>query len=122
MGLRFKLDENLPREAEKTLLERGHDCHSVLSEGLGGSADERLMTVCIREQRILVTPDRDFSDIRRYPPGSHSGVWILRPESQDVTAISTLLERALRMSDKESAGRNLWVIGNDRIRIRDRDL
>jgi len=36
MPARFKLDENLPRDAEALLREAGHDVHTVLAEYLGG--------------------------------------------------------------------------------------
>ena len=34
---RFKLDENLPRDAEVLLRQRGHDVHTVLDEQLAGN-------------------------------------------------------------------------------------
>lgn len=119
MGLRFKLDENIPREAEALLNGSGHDSHSVISEDIAGCLDEELIEVCRREQRILVTLDLDFSDIRLYPPTTHSGIWILRPLTQSVSAICSLLERAMRMLKIEPAERHLWIVENERIRIRD---
>lgn len=79
MRLRFKLDENIPREAEVLLSGSGHDSHSVISEDIAGCPDEELIEVCRREQRILVTLDLDFSDIRLYPPALHSGIWDSAP-------------------------------------------
>jgi len=119
VGLRFKLDENIPREAEAILNGSGHDSHSVISENIGGCPDEKLIEVCRQEQRILVTLDLDFSDIRWYPPALHSGIWILRPSTQSVSVICSLLERALRMLKIEPAERKLWIVENERIRIRD---
>lgn len=119
MERRFKLDENIPREADALLHGAGHDVHSVLSEGIVGCSDEELLEVCRREQRILVTLDLDFSDIRLYPPEMHPGIWILRPPSQSISTICALLARALRMLGIESAERRLWIVENERIRIRD---
>lgn len=119
MRLRFKLDENIPREAEVLLSGSGHDSHSVISEDIAGCPDEELIEVCRREQRILVTLDLDFSDIRLYPPALHSGIWILRPPSQSVSAICSLLERALSMLKVEPAERHLWIVDIERVRIRD---
>lgn len=116
---RFKLDENIPREAEAIFHDTGYDCHSVLAESLAGCGDEKLIEACWREQRILVTLDLDFSDIRLFPPALHFGIWILRPASQSVTGIVKLLERALRMLKAEPTERRLWIVENERIRIRD---
>lgn len=68
MGLRFKLDEHLPREAVRLLSSAGHDAHTVEQEGLAGSPDVNLIAACTREGRILVTLDLDFTDIRPVPP------------------------------------------------------
>ena len=119
MAQRFKLDENVPRDADALLRAGGHDCHSVFSENIVGCSDEGLIEVCRREQRILVTLDLDFSDIRLYPHDTHPGIWILRPSSQSVTAVCSLLARALRMLDVESAEQRMWIIGDERIRIRE---
>jgi hypothetical protein len=67
MPARFKLDENLPRDAEALLRKAGHDVHTVLDERLGGSPDPRVLDACRIENRILITFDLDFSDIRFYP-------------------------------------------------------
>jgi hypothetical protein len=42
MPIRFKLDENLPRDVEVLLLQAGHDVHTVLAEQLGGNRGPRV--------------------------------------------------------------------------------
>lgn len=74
MAVRFKLDENLPRDAEVLLRDAGHDVQTVLEENLGESADPEILDACLTERRILITLDLDFSDIRLYPPASHNGI------------------------------------------------
>ncbi|MGH7427627.1 MAG: DUF5615 family PIN-like protein [Gemmatimonadales bacterium] len=71
--LRLKLDENLPREACTLGRERGVDVATVQEEGLGGAADAPLLATCIRENRVLVTLDLDFADVRQYRPGAVPG-------------------------------------------------
>jgi predicted nuclease of predicted toxin-antitoxin system len=66
--VRFKLDENLPSELASLFREFGHDAVTVLDQGMGGTDDSDLASACAREQRVLVTLDKDFSDIRTYPP------------------------------------------------------
>lgn len=90
MSLRFKLDENLPRRIGPALLDLGHDVESALSEHLEGSPDPVLLAACTAEDRILVTLDMDFSDIRMYPPNSHRGIWVLRPASQSFARVQDL--------------------------------
>ena len=116
---RFKLDENLPRDAELLLRAAGHDVETVLSEGFGGAPDPPIVDACRREGRILVTLDLDFADIRLYPPSSTPGVWALRPHLQSAPVIVSLLRRAMQLLESEQTERTLWVIDDNRVRIRD---
>src|SRR3990170_8670130 len=95
MAGRFKLDENLPRDAEGLLGEAGHDVETALNERLGGGPDRKVFDASQSEDRILVTLDLDFADIRLYPPSSHPGIWVLRPHTQSIENVLTLLKGAL---------------------------
>jgi predicted nuclease of predicted toxin-antitoxin system len=119
MALRFKLDENIPVRALSKLRAQGHDVETAESEGLAGAADAEILAACTAEDRILVTLDLDFSDIREYPPGSHKGVWVLRPPQQNFDAVVSLVEAGVRLSSAERTAGQLWVIDERRVRIRE---
>jgi predicted nuclease of predicted toxin-antitoxin system len=119
VALRFKLDENLPERAVLSLQSQGHDVETAVSEGLAGAADPKILAASISEQRILVTLDLDFADIRKYPVGSHCGMWILRPSRQTFSAIVALVEAGLRLTAVEQTIGQLWIIDERRVRIRD---
>ena len=76
--MRIKLDENLPVRLVDVLADLGHDVDSVPMEGLSGRSDEAVWAAARNEGRFLVTQDLDFSDLRRFSPGSHDGVLIVR--------------------------------------------
>ena len=118
MGYRFKLDENLPAAIKAVLIEQGHDALTVLDQHLGGNEDDKIVAVCSEENRILVTIDLDFSDIRRYPPGSNPGIWILRPSTQSIDSCVALVRHAMAFSKTESQERALWIVEPRKIRIR----
>ncbi len=117
--MKFKLDENLPEVVYGSLIALGHDAHTVAQEGLAGARDEAVLQACIAEDRILITLDLDFSDIRAYPPGSYPGVWVLRPPKQTFATIKALVLAGLRLSLVERVQGQLWVIDERRVRIRD---
>ncbi len=66
--MKFKLDENLSPSLARLFAADGHEAHSVVQRALGGQPDERVIDVCRREQRALITLDLDFSNILTYPP------------------------------------------------------
>lgn len=117
--MQFKLDENLPLSVQALLLERGHDAHTVAQEGLTGAEDAAVITAAVNEVRIRVTLDVDFADMRAYPPTRHTGVWVLRPERQSIQAIESVIENALKLAENEPTAGRLWVIDEQRVRIRD---
>ena len=91
MALRLKLDENLPARVEPALRTLGHDVETATSEGLAGAPDSTPLEASGTEQRILITLDLDFSNIRAYPPGTHRGIWVLRPGQQNFAAVLELV-------------------------------
>lgn len=66
--IRFKVDENLPIEARDAFIQAGYEASTVDDEGLSGSPDANIAAICRAEQRVIVTLDTDFADIRTYPP------------------------------------------------------
>lgn len=117
--MKFKLDENLPRSARDQLTARDWDVHDVHDEGLEGSLDDRIQTICEAEGRILVTLDTDFADIRRYDPARSPGVIVLRPRDQSIRACLECLAGAIRALAVERITGTLWIVEPQRLRIRD---
>lgn len=76
--MKIKLDENLPATLADDLTRLGHGCDTVIEEGLKGQSDFGVWDSVQREQRFLVTQDLDFSDIRKFEPGSHAGILLVR--------------------------------------------
>ena len=119
MAARFKLDENLPRDAQALLLDAGHEAHTVNDERLAGRPDSKILDACLNEDRVLVTLDLDFADIREYPPSNHRGIWVLRPETQSIENTLSALRGALALLGKEPTTNHLWIVEPRRVRIRE---
>jgi predicted nuclease of predicted toxin-antitoxin system len=76
--MRVKIDENLPGSIADVLAAMGHEADTVPQEGLLGQDDEAVWNAAQRSSRFLITQDLDFSDVRKFRPGSHHGVLLLR--------------------------------------------
>jgi predicted nuclease of predicted toxin-antitoxin system len=76
--VRIKLDENLPAGLVPLLAALGHDVDTVLAEDIGGKDDDVVWRAAQRDRRFLVTQDLDFSDARKYAPGTHHGLLLVR--------------------------------------------
>ena len=116
--MRFKIDENLPVETAESLRQAGHDATTVPQQGLSGEPDDHIASICQEEALALVTLDTDFGDIRAYPPGQYSGLIVLRLRTQDKPHVLDVLSRLLPLLSSDPLTRHLWIVEEDRVRIR----
>jgi predicted nuclease of predicted toxin-antitoxin system len=116
--MRVKVDEDLPQAAVQMLRRRGHRAHGVVEQGMGGTKDPDLWRAVQAERRFLVTADKGFGDIRTYPPGTHQGILLLRPDQAGIRPVLALLERVLTTYDLEALVETLVVVTPRGIRIR----
>ena len=79
--MKLKLDENLSCHLKPALLKLGHDVLTAADENLLSRPDTEIAQAAKNEQRILLTLDVEFADLRKYPPGCHPGIILFRPHS-----------------------------------------
>jgi predicted nuclease of predicted toxin-antitoxin system len=72
--MNIKLDENLPERLVSELRALGHVVDTVRTEHLAGRDDTDIWQAAQSVDRFLITQDLDFSDVRRYTPGTHAGL------------------------------------------------
>ena len=113
-----KLDENLGQTHVHFLKKLGYQADRVHDEGLSGAADETVWQRVVAEGRFLVTLDLDFSDIRRFRPGSHPGILLIRARSKGRGAVLTVLRRILAEQRLEELRGCLAVADEDLTRVR----
>lgn len=116
--MRIKLDENLPEELAAALRSRGHDVHTVFQEQLSGQPDPTVWDAARREKRFLVTQDLDFSDIRRYQPGTHAGVLLVRLRSPSRSRLAARVADVFLTHPPESLEGAFVVASDTKVRVR----
>lgn len=119
--MNFKIDENLPLEFVNLLREARHDAVSVLDQQLGGADDSAVAARCRQEQRVIITLDLDFSDIREYPPEDYYGLIVLRVHCQDKPTLIHVFSQAIGLLATEPLSGRLWIVEETKIRIRGGD-
>jgi predicted nuclease of predicted toxin-antitoxin system len=95
--VRIKLDENLPVGLAYDLRDLGHDVETVKEEGLTGADDDQVWRAAQHENRFLITQDLDFSDIRRFAPGTHGGLMLVRLRDPGRIALATTVRGSSRL-------------------------
>lgn len=76
--MNIKLDENMPERLVSKLQAMGHNVDTVVSEHLAGRGDDEVWQAAQAADRFLITQDLDFSDVRRFTPGTHAGLLLAR--------------------------------------------
>jgi predicted nuclease of predicted toxin-antitoxin system len=116
--VKIKIDENLASSHRALLEQDGHDLSDVHDEKLRGASDEKLWAAVCEEERFLITLDHDFSDVRRYPPGSHPGILLLRTQRPGRDGVARILKRVLDEQELDALKGCLSVADERRTRIR----
>jgi predicted nuclease of predicted toxin-antitoxin system len=116
--VKFKVDENLPDELTHLLRSAGWDSATVPEQNLGGAPDPPLARVCASENRILVTFDRGFSNIKVYSAFGLPGVVVFRLRRQDKPHVLRVSEQLVQELKRRELKGELWIVHENRIRIR----
>jgi predicted nuclease of predicted toxin-antitoxin system len=115
--MKLKLDENLSRAAAEIFRQAGHNTESVISQGMAGSPDKKVISVCQTEKRCLVTLDLDFANPLIFPPDEYYGIAVFRLPSRSSYGDLLILCRTLlvALGEKDIQGK-LWIVQKNRIR------
>ncbi|MFZ1133074.1 MAG: DUF5615 family PIN-like protein [Terriglobales bacterium] len=116
--MKAKLDENLPLQIAFRLRELGHDVHTTQQENLSGCNDSELWANAQRDGRTLITQDLDFSDSRRFTPGTHHGIVLIRLHSPSRLRLVERMQDAFQTEPVDEWAGCFVVVTDHKIRVR----
>lgn len=116
--MRIKLDEDLSEQLTEPFRKAGYETTTVYRQHWSGKSDTDLWSLVQHEKEFFVTADLDFSDLRRYRPGSHHGILILRSKSQLISSFLQLAEAVLKNHRLEEHVGHLIVVSENGVRVR----
>jgi hypothetical protein len=93
--MHIKVDEDLPLAVAGLLRDKGYECSTVSEQALGGSKDPVLWHTVQQHGQFLLTADKGFGDLRKYPPGTHGGLLVLRPAEDGIRPLLDLIGQVL---------------------------
>jgi predicted nuclease of predicted toxin-antitoxin system len=115
--VKFLVDENVATSVAPLLRSRGHDVKIVQQAGLTGAEDDVLIQLALDEERVIVTHDKDFGAILRYPLKQHGGVILLRLRRPTPQNATRAVERVLATVPEERVMGRVVVVEDARIRV-----
>lgn len=115
--VKIKLDENLPARLVRLLAELGHDADTVPQEGFTGRPDSDVWAAAQNAGRFLITQDLDFSDIRRFAPGMHHGLLLVRLRAPGRDALTRRVQAIFQTEPVETWKRSFVVLTDHKLRV-----
>ena len=112
----FFADEGLDYPLVKLLREAGYDV-TYAAEAYVGEPDSFLIEIAFREERILITKDKDFGELAIRSKKHTRGIILIRIEKLNMAANCLVVLNAIRKYEPELVN-SFTVIQEDKIRIR----
>lgn len=115
--MKFKLDENFGQSVVEVFNRRGFECHTVHDEGLSGAEDPDVLAAATAEDRVLVTLDRDFTNVLVHPPEASAGVVVVQLGRRMTRSLLVAsIETFLTACERDLLRGKLWIVEPGRIR------
>jgi predicted nuclease of predicted toxin-antitoxin system len=120
--MKLLLDQDVYAATTRFLLDLGHDVVPVASIGLSRAQDQEILRVAQKQNRILITRDRDFGNLV-FVRELGAGVIYLRVLPSTLNVVHAELERVLNLHTETELARAFVVVepGGHRIRRLPRD-
>jgi predicted nuclease of predicted toxin-antitoxin system len=116
--MRIKLDEMLPAALVDILSDLSHDVETVQMEKLSGAPDDTIWDAAGTENRFLISQDLDFSDVRKFAPGDHPGILIVRLRRPGRKALTECIASFFKSDDAVDLDGCFVVLTERKARIR----
>ena len=116
--MRFIADENIFPPVISYLQELGHDVKNLYELGMLQATDDSVIDVAKKEERTVITFDKHFGDILRYPPQNLSGIILIRIHPPLLDDIFHALKNLFENYHDSSFKGKLIVLSKSGYRIR----
>lgn len=118
--MKFLVDECTGPKVAQWLIDQGHNVFSVYHQSPGAS-DQDILVRALKEERILITNDRDFGELIFRHHAGHCGVIFLRLSDETTRNKITVLEQFF-LSYTANLEKSFIVLSEKAFRIARREL
>ncbi|OHC00299.1 MAG: hypothetical protein A3G70_06045 [Planctomycetes bacterium RIFCSPLOWO2_12_FULL_39_13] len=111
-------NENLFEPIIDYLRSLGNDVLSIRDCGLSGISDDEVYGKACKENMVIITMDKDFTRIFRFPPEKCGGIVVAKLYKRPVNETLTIFKKYYQSIKEEDMKRNLVIITPEGVRIR----
>ena len=106
----FIIDENIPPYIGECIKGLGYSIIEIYQKEYKGMSDDEIFNLAIKEERVIITFDRHFSNIFKYPLNLHFGIIVIKIEPPVIEDIIESLKKLLKKVDKLEYFKNSLII------------
>jgi len=115
--MKLFLDQDVYKSTAHLLKRLGHDVLLAAQAGLSQARDEELLLTAQKNERILITRDRDYGNLV-FVKGIETGVIYLRMLPANINEAHHQLEKLLEIYSEEELSKSFVVVEPNGYRIR----
>jgi len=112
----FLADECTYQITVDFLRREGWKVKTVVELGMIGAIDTQVFSKAQELRLVLITRDKGFGDIRKFPPSSHHGIVVLRMTPRTMLSVHGTLKRMLL--EERNLGKALFTVDHNKWRKR----
>lgn len=116
--MKFLIDENIFPKITSHLRNLGHDVRSLQEEGLFKTTDDKIIQMAKEEDRTIVTFDKHFGNILKYPPSNTAGIIHIRVHPPLLGDVLPALDNLFEKYNFPSFRGKLIVLSKSGYRVR----
>lgn len=111
-------NENVFEPIIEFLRSEGHNLISVRETSLSGATDDEIYEKAIKDKLIVLTMDKDFSRIVRFPPERCGGIIVVKLYRMTVDETTEIFKQHFKFLDEGKITRRLVIITREGVRFR----
>ncbi len=94
-------NENVYEPIIEFLRSDGYNVFSIRDSSLSGASDDVIYEKAVKEHLVILTMDKDFSRITRFPPKRCGGIIVVKIYKMTVDKTTELFKNFFNAMDKE---------------------
>lgn len=111
-------NENLFEPIIDYLRSLGNEVISIRDSGLSGISDDEVFERACKENMVIITMDKDFTRIFRFPPEKCGGIVVAKIYKRTVDETFAIFKKHYQSIKGEDIKRNLITITQEGVRIK----
>ncbi|MBI2452495.1 DUF5615 family PIN-like protein [Candidatus Pacearchaeota archaeon] len=119
--MKFITDENIAASVAHKIRKQGFDVKDIKEEKLYGISDKKIIDVAVKENRIIITRDKNFWNIINDANVLHKGIIFVRCRKQNPEIVSNKLLNILNSELSKKFENSLVVISESQVNMINKD-